>query len=187
MKRTRGALVACAVLCLLAPAGAGAANKVAGGVLGTGGNPATGSTGSNKVLYGTVGQTVVGQSNGAAHNLCHGFWCFGGVRVVSVDDGPGGSRVPTLLALSLPAPNPMVSRMSMDLSLPRASDVRVDVYDLQGRAVGAMHAGRLDPGVYRLEWDGTDGDGHASGAGVYFARLLVDGRFVVQHRFVRLR
>jgi len=48
-------------------------------------------------------------------------------------------------------------------------------------------AGRLDPGYYRLEWDGTDGEGHASGSGVFVARLLVEGRIVVNRRFVMLR
>jgi hypothetical protein len=55
----------------------------------------------------------------------------------------------------------------------------VDVVGVQGREVGAMHAGSLDPGVYRLEWDPTDGDGHHSGSG--------DGRLVSPRRFVRLR
>ena len=81
----------------------------------------------------------------------------------------------------------MVDRMAMSLSLPKAADVRVQVYDVTGRVVGEMHAGRLDPGTYRLEWDGTDGEGHASGPGVYFASLQVDGRLVTQHRLVRLR
>lgn len=187
MKRTRWLALVCALALATAAADARAANKVAGGVIGNGATPAAGSTSAGRVLLGTAGQAVVGNSSTSHHNLCHGFWCAGGVRVVSVDDGPDGSHAPTELAFGRPSPNPMTDRMNVSLSLPKAAEVRVDLYDVQGRMVGGMHAGRLEPGVYTLEWDGTDGDGRVSGPGVYFARMLVDGRLVAQHRLVRLR
>ncbi len=187
MKRTHALVVGGALLCLLAPAGAGAVDKLRGNVFSNGGTPVGGLTGTGKVLNGAAGQAAVGRSAGSNKDLCHGFWCFGGVQIVGVEDGPGGTHAPAVLEFGLPSPNPMRDRMRVSLSLPKAGDVRVDVYDVQGRVVGAMHAGQLDPGVYQLEWNGTDGEGHVSGAGVYFARLQVDGRVIAQRRFVRLR
>ena len=187
MRRTMGWIAVLAILACWVPGVAGAANKVAGAVLGNGGTPATGSAAGNRVLYGTAGQAAVGQSIGAQHDLCSGFWCAGGVRVLAVGDGPPGTPAPKDLAFGLPTPNPMTDRLAISLSLPKAAEVRVQVYDVAGRVAGAMHAGRLDPGTYRLEWDGTNGEGHASGPGVFFASLQVDGRRISQHRFVRLR
>ncbi len=181
-------LAVCALIAVAAPALASAPMlTVAGGVFGNGAAPAGGVTGSGRAVLGTVGQPIVGTSTGATKDLCHGFWCGGGVRVVSVDDAPDGGHAPKVLAFGRPSPNPMTDRMRVSLSLPMAADVRVDLHDVQGRLVGGMHAGRLAPGVYQLEWDGTDGDGRAAGPGVYFARMLVDGRLVAQHRLVRLR
>jgi len=187
VNRIGAILVAGVLVCLLAPARAGAVDKLRGNLISNGGTPVGGLTGTGKVLNGAAGQAAVGRSAGSNKDLCHGFWCFGGVQIVGVEDGPGGTHAPTVLEFGLPTPNPMRERMGIALSLPKAGEVRVDVFDVQGRVVGAMHAGQLDPGVYRLEWDGTDGEGHASGAGVYFARLQVDGRVITQRRFVRLR
>ena len=187
MKGADWRLAACALLVLAVAQPAGAVTVLGGGVLGNGGTPSQGSAAGGKVLTGTTGQAMVGTSSNAKNNLCHGFWCWGGVRVVSVEDGPPGGRRPTQLEFGLPATNPSPGRVALELSLPSAADVRVDVFDLQGRVVGSMHAGRLDPGVYRLVWDGSDGDGRVSGAGVFFTRLLVDGRLIRTRRFVMLR
>jgi len=187
MKGAKWQFAVCALLVLAAAHPVGAAPVLRGGVLGNGATPPTGSVGGGKVLYGTAGQAMVGQSGNANSNLHSGFWCYGGVRVVSVEDGPPGTPVPATLEFGVPTPNPARGRVGFALSLPKLTNVRVDVFDVQGRVVGAMHAGRLDPGIYRLEWDGTDGEGHASGAGVFLARLLVDGRLIANRRFVMLR
>ena len=171
---------------LIVPTSATAASVIAGSVLGNGATPAGGMTGATHAILGTVGQPVVGLSAGAATDLCEGFWCFGGVHLLSVE-GPAGAAAPAALEFGRPSPNPMRDRMTLVLALPRIADARVRIVDVAGRAVGEMHAGRLDAGTYRLEWDGTDGEGHASGPGVYFAALQVDGRLVRVQRFVRLR
>jgi hypothetical protein len=129
----------------------------------------------------------VGLAANTSKDLCSGFWCFGGVRVLAVDNGPPGAGLPKALSFGRPSPNPMRERMTLSLALPKAAEVRVGILDVSGRAVGEMHAGRLDAGTYELAWDGTDGEGHAGGPGVYFATLVVDGATVRTQRFVRLR
>lgn len=165
---------------------AAAAPNLRSGVLGNGATPSAGVSAAGTVLNGTAGQAAVGNAGGASNGLCHGFWCNAGVHITGVEAPPGGG-LPTRLEFSVPAPNPAFGRVRFRLALPHAADVRVDVFDVQGRAVGAMRAGKLDAGVYPLEWDGTDGDGHASGAGVFFTQLRIDGRLVAQRRFVMLR
>jgi len=151
-----------------------------GGVNGNGGN--VGSSGTH-VLHGTAGQAAVGVSDNAGHILCHGFWCFGGVRVVDVEQPDPGEALPDRLEFGQPTPNPAHGVVSFRLALPEAASVDFAVYDVQGRLVGRMFGGRLDPGHHRLEWEPGAG---ATGAGVYFARLLVDGRLIGQRRIVRM-
>jgi len=71
--------------------------------------------------------------------------------------------------------------VAFQLALPEAVSIDLAVYDVQGRQVGRMFGGRLDAGYHRLQWDARAG---GMGAGVYFARLLVDGRLVGQRRIV---
>ena len=77
----------------------------------------------------------------------------------------------TSFALAAPFPNPTSGRVSVDLSLPRAeSDVRVEVYDANGRLVRSVASGPFAAGVHRIEWDGRTTGGDRAGAGLYFVR-----------------
>lgn len=155
-----------------------------GYVVATGGTPATGITGAGRAMYGTVGQSVVGVSS-ATRTVCDGFWCFGGVRVVGVEP-PETPGLPTKVSFSAPRPNPAHDRVGFELALPREATVILTIFDVHGRHVLTMLDSRLQAGHYRVQWDGLDGGG-GGGAGIYFARLLVDGRPVATQRIVMLR
>jgi len=160
-----------------------------GHVLGSGATPSTGITGPGRVMYGTVGQAAVGRSGAANHILCHGFWCFGGSRVVAVDppgDMPGTAGLPVELAFSQPRPNPARHHVSFELALPKEANVNLAIFDVQGRHVYTMVDRRIEAGYHQVRWDGAEG-GTGGGSGIYFARLLVDGRPFAQRRIVMLR
>ncbi|OYD17195.1 hypothetical protein CH333_01665 [candidate division WOR-3 bacterium JGI_Cruoil_03_44_89] len=70
------------------------------------------------------------------------------------------------LAFSL-SPNPAVSSMCIELTLPRFEDVSLGVYDLSGRCVRRVKGDRLSSGDHELRLDGN-----GLPAGVYFARLV---------------
>jgi hypothetical protein len=50
-----------------------------------------------------------------------------------------------------------------------------------------MVDGPMEAGYHVVRWDGLEGSGGAAGSGMYFARLLVDGRPYGQRRIVMLR
>ncbi len=91
-----------------------------------------------------------------------------GADVVSgIDDVPGVGQV-TVAA----HPNPFNPSTTIAFELPRAAEVSLDIYDLQGRLVRRL----LDEspyvsGVHKQVWDGRDGDGRATSSGVYFYRF----------------
>ena len=61
------------------------------------------------------------------------------------------------------------------LSLPVSERVIVEVHDIQGRRLWSEDRVR-PPGVWRLDWPGTRGDGVSAAAGVYYAKVRVGER-----------
>jgi hypothetical protein len=88
-----------------------------------------------------------------------------------------GSSLPTSVALASPAPNPFAGSTVLHYALPIAGSVRLRLFDVQGRCVRTLVNEQVKaPGQYEVAWDGLDAQGHALGAGVYFARLSAAGR-----------
>jgi len=87
------------------------------------------------------------------------------------------------LALATPWPNPARDALRIDFALPARADVRLEVLDVQGRAVRTIAAGPAAAGSYRKSWDLADGAGHRARAGVYFVRLSLPDRSLTR-RFV---
>ena len=158
-----------------------------GSVIGAGATPSNGIAGGTRRMLGTVGQSAVGASGGASNIVCHGFWCFGGSRVVAVEPPVEGPALPTELAFGRPYPNPSRDQVRFELALPKSARVDLALYDLQGRRVLTVVDGELPAGYHHARWDGSGAGSVRGGSGIYFARLIVDGRPVGQHRFVVIR
>lgn len=60
-------------------------------------------------------------------------------------------------------------------SLPVDCDLKVQAYDLLGRNLGTIFAGRHDAGDFSLTWTLQDGRGARPASGVYFVRLEATG------------
>ncbi len=94
--------------------------------------------------------------------------------------------LPQALALSSPRPNPSANGVSLILALPRAASVRFAVYDLHGREVWSAAEREHGAGQHTLVWEGAARGGAPVGAGVYLARIQVDGEAFTR-RLVRVR
>lgn len=166
-----------AAVALLTCGAALAQGQVLRGVLGNGGAP---SSGAGVELQGTAGQPVVGVSGDPGVLLNHGFWHVDGSAVVGVV-GPGGANAPRKLRLSLAYPSPSRSSVRFNLSLPTRAEVKLGIYDVSGREVGAALSSALGAGDHVLEWNSPKGR-----AGVFFGRLSVNGQAVATRRIVLL-
>jgi len=67
-------------------------------------------------------------------------------------------------------PNPFNPTTTIALSLDRAQNVRLDIFDARGRLVRVLHDGTLAAGRNELQWDGRDDRGLQTASGVYFSR-----------------
>jgi hypothetical protein len=105
---------------------------------------------------------------------------FGATSSVAVEEN-GVTRAEGVRA----DPNPSVAEVTLRFRLAAQASAHLEIYDVGGRRVRSLHAGVMGPGLHTATWDGHDDSGHAVGAGVFFARLVVAGQ-VSSARILRL-
>jgi hypothetical protein len=99
---------------------------------------------------------------------------------------PGVGERPLVLALGGAFPNPAGLRMNIEFSLDRARKVQLGAYDVTGRRVALLAAGRHEAGVHRLDWSGLDDAGRPLSSGVYLLRMESEG-FVASRKLLMIR
>ncbi len=73
------------------------------------------------------------------------------------------------------SPNPFQQNTSLAFGVAQRGAVELAVYSVDGRRVKTLVRGTLDAGVHSARWNGTDENGTAVKAGVFFARLTIAG------------
>ena len=79
----------------------------------------------------------------------------------------------------------MQGPVAVELALPAAGPVDVNVYDVRGALVRELVTSELPAGRHHIEWNRTNRSGDTSDAGVYFVRARAGGRTMTA-RFVVL-
>jgi hypothetical protein len=75
-------------------------------------------------------------------------------------------RIPKVFRLAQNYPNPFNPRTTISFDLPCTTEVRVQVFDVQGRLVRELASGVMQAGTHNVYFDGTD-----LATGIYFCRL----------------
>lgn len=97
-------------------------------------------------------------------------------------------RLPVSYALFQNSPNPFNSGTVVSYDLPKAADIRLEIYDILGRPIRNLINGYQQPGSYVAIWDGRDEEQREMASGTYFYRLEVsDRRFTAIKRMLLLR
>ena len=118
--------------------------------------------------------------------------CIDTVIHVQADDPPVVTSVDVArgspgFRLDGVAPNPFSAQASVRLTLDRAEQVDVWIYDVQGRFVRRLAAGTpLGAGPREITWDGRRSDGSMCGTGVYFVKAAVAG-YESSRRLLKIR
>ena len=68
-------------------------------------------------------------------------------------------------------PNPFNSGTVIPFSLSSETEVHLQVFDVLGRPVVNLVVGRLQIGLYRVNWEGRDAGGQPVSSGIYLYRL----------------
>jgi aminopeptidase N len=99
-----------------------------------------------------------------------------------VDRGVPAGRI----ALAQNSPNPFSAETRIAFTLPGELDVRLAVYDVQGRRVATLVDGLVEGGRHVASWDGTDVSGSKAAPGVYWLSFRAGGRALVR-KMVKIR
>ena len=91
----------------------------------------------------------------------------GPVAVEEID----AASIPTAYSLSQNYPNPFNPSTAIEFTLPRPSQVTLEVYDIVGRKVRTLVSEAVTAGTKRVIWDGNNADGATVASGVYFYRI----------------
>ncbi len=95
----------------------------------------------------------------------------GPFSIVNGTTGVEAGEVPDHFALSFAGANPVRGRAQLELAMPRRGTAEVRVYDVRGGLVREIANGEFAPGRHPITWDGTLGNGHAAGSGIYFVQV----------------
>jgi hypothetical protein len=79
-----------------------------------------------------------------------------------------GSPAPAAVLSARAYPNPFNPATTIALTIPRAGEVSLKVYDLRGALVRTLVAGEMPAGTHQVVWDGTSDAGRAVASGIYF-------------------
>lgn len=114
------------------------------------------------------------------------------VEVFSSPAQSGAGNLATLPGLHA-FPNPTAGTATLGFRLAAPADggredyaVRADIFDVSGRLVTVLFAGRLPSGEHELRWDGSTRGGGMASPGIFYARLAVEGERSRSVKILRL-
>jgi photosystem II stability/assembly factor-like uncharacterized protein len=104
-------------------------------------------------------------------------YASGGAVYRYYDSGTTTAPTPDLdiTSLGAPVPNPFVGETSLPFQLAADGWVRLEVFDLTGRAVDLLINRSMAAGRHEATWDGRDSSGRLLPAGAYLYRMETGG------------
>jgi len=105
---------------------------------------------------------------------------------------PAASRVeekpqPETYTLLQNYPNPFNPSTTITYRLENAAEVKLHIFDTQGRQVKTLISARQGAGMHTAHWDGRNEAGGLQASGVYFYRLQIGDRLSPARRMIFLR
>lgn len=76
------------------------------------------------------------------------------------------------------SPNPSTGAFNIDIQMPRAADVKLEIFNINGQLIQTISIGKLTEGNQKLAWNGQNTEGASATTGVYFAAIRLDNVLV---------
>ncbi len=108
------------------------------------------------------------------------------VTVVVIVTGVSDYQMAQAVKLTV-SPNPFRALAVLHYILPKASDIRIAVYNVKGEKVKTLENGRQGKGANSTHWDGSDEQNNKVGAGIYFLRMTIDGRQIPTRKITYIK
>lgn len=93
--------------------------------------------------------------------------------VINVSTEAQNTNKPVSFKLFQNFPNPFNPRTTISYTIPegKESEVKLQIFDLRGSLIRTLVDRKQRPGMYSVEWEGTDDNGKAVSSGAYIYRL----------------
>jgi hypothetical protein len=132
----------------------------------------------------TLGQPLAsGPGTSAEYVLAPGFWAGSSTATgVSEEESTGLFRD----VLLQNHPNPFNPNTVISYEVSAATQVTLEIYNVQGRLIRTLTQGPQEPGVHEVLWDGRDSSGQEVASGVYLYRVRI-GEFESVKKMVLLK
>lgn len=124
------------------------------------------SSGETASLSGTTGQVFSGNTSSNLVIVSSGLWGSVSSMALGVDD-----LVPLEFTLSKAYPNPFNPTVNIDFTIPEATDISIQIFDLMGKAVFTHQQAFSSPGNYNFKWNGLTNSGTSIASGVYLVNI----------------
>jgi hypothetical protein len=100
---------------------------------------------------------------------------FAGEQHFDIGVGNTDELQPTQILSIITSPNPFRGSTQVSVSVKKAADMTISVYNIKGELVKNLHQGNLDKGIHHLNWNGTNAAGQSVVAGIYMVKAVSDG------------
>jgi hypothetical protein len=108
-----------------------------------------------------------GNQNAATHPLKISRW----FNILPAGLEETENSIPKTYQLFQNYPNPFNPATEIKYQLPKASEVKLAIYNVLGEKVRILVQEKKDPGVHHARWDGINDHGIPLSSGIYFYRL----------------
>jgi hypothetical protein len=98
-----------------------------------------------------------------------------------------GASLPLNYELGQNFPNPFNATTQIQFSLPKNSQVKLEIFNILGQKVKTLVDEELQAGYKRITWDGTDQEGNRVASGLYFYRLRAGESFIEAKRMLLIK
>jgi hypothetical protein len=124
-------------------------------------------------LSSSLGQSIIGAQDGSTMDVFTGFWNPWVVQMTPVEwEEVNQTQLPREFGLSQNFPNPFNPATVIEYALPRASEVKIEIYNILGQKVRNLLDEGQEPGYKTIRWDGKDRNGTDVSSGIYFYRIV---------------
>lgn len=72
-------------------------------------------------------------------------------------------------------PNPFSEQLILEIELPKATELKLEIFNLKGQRITELYEGLANPGQLQLNWNGQDSRGNLCSSGIYFCKLSAGG------------
>ena len=99
-------------------------------------------------------------------------WTFAWIGMPVISGADDAVSIPFDFSLSQNYPNPFNPSTTINFTVAKTANVRMDVYNVLGEKVTTLVETRMNAGNYSVVWNGHDNSGRLAASGVYFYRLI---------------